>query len=315
MSIHQHLLFHKHVADLQHVYANATEVFICPICFLVFTQADLESEKLSIGHVWPRFIREQNETVKHQQVLLCKSCNSRAGENADAAMQEFARLKRQITTDPTSVLFSMEILNPDNPELGTVKFKASVEPTGENQLNIYLEAPKKQPPPRSFINMHSRIESYLQRENPTLNIQPIIPDLHLATYGWLTSAYLLSFYAFGYRYILQSALDPVRQSIRESFEGKVDSRLSTVDASNMCVAIMSEGFFDSPRFRFSLKIPYRVEVWFQDILTCLPFWYTSSPITGEARQLTKTELDNLFGEPEYVVNGNILVRKPDTSIS
>jgi hypothetical protein len=47
----------------------------------------------------------------------------------------------------------------------------------------------------------------------------------VAQVGWLTSAYLLSFYALGYRYILHNSLEPIQKCILDSFENPSDVKI------------------------------------------------------------------------------------------
>ncbi|MCZ7670443.1 MAG: hypothetical protein M5U34_26425 [Chloroflexi bacterium] len=58
--------------------------------------------------------------------------------------------------------------------------------------------------------------------------------------GFLTSAYLLAFFEYGYRYIMQTSLDPVREYILQSFEKKVDERLNFDNSKNLCFQICSD---------------------------------------------------------------------------
>jgi hypothetical protein len=62
----------------------------------------------------------------------------------------------------------------------------------------------------------------------------------LAQVGWLTSAYLFAFYSFGYRYILQSCLNPVRNIILHSKPEKRDKQLDFQETKDITVRLCSE---------------------------------------------------------------------------
>ena len=71
-------MFERHLEDLRRICPAVDEVFVCPICFKVIHRDDVTKETVDLGHVWPEFIRNNlgSDVAKHQQVLLCKSCNS-----------------------------------------------------------------------------------------------------------------------------------------------------------------------------------------------------------------------------------------------
>ena len=109
-------------------------------------------------------------------------------------------------------------------------------------------------------------------------IQPHHEHRHdLATVGWITSAYLLAFYAFGHRYAFHEALDPVREYILTSFEDIGPERLvlpaSIVLDLNECTA----HFFEDPEI--GLLVPFdgslnvHLQVSFLDYHVRLPFHF------------------------------------------
>jgi hypothetical protein len=110
---YQHLL-QQHLDDLKTVCPSASDVFICPICLQVFTIEKIRQYKtdlVNLGHVWPTGIQQIADNVtKHQQVLLCNDCNSRAGSHGDSAMQIVAEIreaqKRGETVQPRKVVIS-----------------------------------------------------------------------------------------------------------------------------------------------------------------------------------------------------------------
>jgi 5-methylcytosine-specific restriction endonuclease McrA len=89
---HQEHLLKFHIEDLKGFLPGAKEVFVCPICLNVFSFDCIEDNLVDVGHVWPKYFRERSEQAKHQQVLLCKKCNSSAGRAGDEIIQEDAQI-------------------------------------------------------------------------------------------------------------------------------------------------------------------------------------------------------------------------------
>ena len=81
-----HRLFQTHLANLNRLFPDVEDMFICPICLKVLREKDA----LSIGHVWPQKFTNLRDKI----VMVCKVCNSKAGSRGDAAMQEFEEARR-----------------------------------------------------------------------------------------------------------------------------------------------------------------------------------------------------------------------------
>ena len=48
-------LFKHHLSDLKRVCPRAGDVFVCPICFSVFSKEEaFDTEKVNLGHIWPK---------------------------------------------------------------------------------------------------------------------------------------------------------------------------------------------------------------------------------------------------------------------
>lgn len=264
---HNRVLFRKHLGDLKRVCSTAADVFVCPICFGVFTEPDIANERLTLGHVWPNnFYRQQSEEAKHQHVLLCKECNSKAGGNGDAAMQQIERYMRSREADEPYEAQVVEILAPPGQPLDAIKLRATVRRQGAG-VTIGVQRGRKGQPLYNQQNW-TRAKEYL-RHGGSLLVNPYGGDWQrgiagkmpgvwkFAQAGLVTSAYLYAFYAFGYRYIFQSCLDLVRSYIKASFREQVDERLDFSNDKNMTVGEYSH-FHPDPEIGYFT--PYREEV-------------------------------------------------------
>ncbi len=277
---HARNLFARHLEDLKSVCPNAGEVFVCPICFEVFSRDDLdddlEAKKLDTGHVWPRLMRQSSETARHQQVLLCTKCNTKAGGHGDAMMQEFEQVRRE---EETGKLSRRRIMIGDPGRLW-VNYEADVERTGDDSLllrnRILRDDPKKLGEMKKLDGKRGRsIMVFPHRIFDWLHNKDYRLTWRLIRVGWLTSAYLLAFDRLGYRYILQSYLDPVREYIRTSFEKKVDDRLDFAEHRDTCVLVESGESFEEPLFSLFVSTregtPDHLEISFLDYRIRLPF--------------------------------------------
>ena len=99
-------LFQNHLNDLKDIVPSTKDIFFCPICLLKYSFNDIKNKKLSRGDVWSKYIREKctGSNLKSQIVLLCKRCNSQAGQYGDSQMQLFEQVK---DGDNTGNLYGM----------------------------------------------------------------------------------------------------------------------------------------------------------------------------------------------------------------
>jgi hypothetical protein len=273
-------LFDNHSQDLRHVCPAADAVFLCPICFRIFDSTSIDREELSIGHVWPAYVRKGTAEAVHHQVLLCKKCNSDAGRAADASMQEFEKLHREVKSGSLSTPPRTQILAKDHLSKKPIRTGLFIEPKGENTISFSLDAAKTERHRRNNQAIAKRIIEYLSEGPITIIVEPPSVNIALARIGWLTSAYLFAFYTFGYRYILQAKLDEVRTLIRESFSGRTNNTLEFAAEKQLTVARWDKVITDEPQI--GMRIPADVSqsvymrVDFRDVHVRLPVSYQYS---------------------------------------
>jgi len=215
-------LFENHLIDLKDVCPTLTEnIFVCPICVDVYNFSDTQNGKLTRGDVWPKYIREKSRNIKHPIVLLCKSCNNRAGQYGDAQMGLMEQIK---DGDERGEFFGRRRITLKRENEEPIIINANAEIDQENKsITISGNVDKNLRWIGNDPKMQKRFENLVGDKQPinihidTLPQQSLVPKPELASVGWVTSAYLFAFYTFGYRYTLHSALDPVREYILSSF--------------------------------------------------------------------------------------------------
>ncbi len=313
-------LFEQHLTDLRRVSPKADDVFICPICFTVIHRRDVNRETVDLGHIWPGFLRNQVESdeAKHQQVLLCKSCNSSAGSRGDNEMQKHEQTRR-----------------------GQLPSKVCVYPPRKPpfELDVFVTMPEDGPPYKTNIRIHVPQGEWTHNERWTkfrevadgqtqisLAVNQFTADWKLAQAGWLTSAYLFAFYTFGYRYVFQSALDPVRDYILQSFEGQVDDRLYFDQKKDIAVQTCKTHNYQEPQIIYQMKtqgsdVPHHLEISLLDYHVRLPIplkvyeevsaeflpdpqAVLAADATGHVPHDAECLWEETFSEPDYEVMGS-----------
>ena len=163
--------------------------YICPMCInIIRDMAGLTKE-----HVPPESL---GGTVL---CLSCEVCNKRSGYTIDAAMHERLEMSKIIRTGTTRRHVQLKIKN--------VTVNASIKRKGECAdliLNKKNNDPKKV---REFVE-RARVpgnELQVWYKNKFSERQALV--------GYLRTAYLYAFAKFGYAYILQECLNPIRSQI------------------------------------------------------------------------------------------------------
>lgn len=333
---HKRDLFALHLLDLQNVCPKASGVFVCPICFGIFTEEDLPNDKLklNVGHVWNRkFVHKYTSSEKavHQQVLLCQVCNSRSGGRGESILIEFEAFRRTREAGhfhkPRTRVFPST--GPNEPaDLGLIPVEIK-----EDSKRATLSFPVSEKTGRPLYNPKARrkFEDYMTQGLCSVIVEETYPFRERwlpAQAVLLTSAYLLAFYSFGYRYIFHTYLDPVREYILSSFEGNVDNRLDFEEVKTVAVRICGEHFNEEPEIDFfpaKGQSPHHLEISFLDYHIRLPY---TQPLIIREEALPLPEgvrgisirasdhkvhsgicgLDSLIGDPDYCVEGSKLVQ-------
>jgi hypothetical protein len=274
-------LFENHLADLKDIYPLNKDIFICPICFRQYNYSDIKKEKLTRGDIWPKYIREKSG--KQQIVLLCKDCNSLAGEHGDAQMNMIEQIK---DGDEKGELYGkrrIQITKQDGSPL--IKINAHVKKDKDtNAITLSWKLNNKEAWDGNDGRMKQTIEGLVGKAEPLsifIDGNPIKetePRPELAPVGWITSAYLFAFYTFGYRYIFHHTLDPVREYILSSFDKEQHKNLKASYAT-FGIREYKDKFFETPTIEIIL--PFEEEVIYLQIQLFkyqikLPFHYSQA---------------------------------------
>lgn len=295
-------LFYSHLTDLKSVIPEIGDVFICPICFNEFIVADIYNKKLSDGHVWPDYIREKSSSrvAARQRVLLCTCCNNTAGSRGDKQMQLREEIKdsdkvgkihgeRRVQIIPKSgekpINLRATIINIASQDKmkGRITFEVDKRTGQGARIN-----PKEQ---EKFLSIAAQGERFSMLVHPHDGLKTELPRA-----GWITSAYLLAFYTFGYRYIFNSFLNPLREYILASIDKKMQEKLQFPASDVISWQECKEHFYKNPEIGLVIptdgKLPVHLEISFLDYHIGLPFH--GSPHVLHVLISSKPNIDQLL---------------------
>lgn len=166
--------------------------YICPICLDVVRNPN----KLSREHVPPRTIGGK------VLCLLCKTCNSSAGQSVDAAMAERVAAKKVLLQGTKNKFLALN--------LSGLSVKSELFVAGDHGE---FAVSKKHNNPKILKEFHNRVRN----PAPGFKLHVVYPhqfNEHYAMVGYLKAAYLYAFAKFGYGYILRECMDLVRIQIQ-----------------------------------------------------------------------------------------------------
>ncbi len=275
-------LFDAHSFDLSSVTLREDATFICPICFSEHSKDAIDNNILDDGHVWPKYIREKSkgEAALHQRVLFCKDCNSNAGSHGDKQMQ----LREKIKDGEKSGQFYDErriqiITTPDeDPIKLRAKFCMQEKEIIEGEITFEV-AKRTGRWIRNNPMEQERFKAATQNERVSSLLVEPSHELRseLSPVGWVTSAYLLAFYTFGYRYVLHKGLDTVRNYIMKSFDDNENKSLETPTLPNFGLTEYKKHYFENPEIAVVIPMdgitPVHLRVSFLDYHVRLPFHF------------------------------------------
>jgi len=213
-------MFDAHLHDLKSVALQDRSTILCPICLEEYSEDDLRNGNLTIGHVWPDYIRAKSKSkvASLQRVLVCKGCNCTAGSRGDKQMQLREKVKDGEKAGQLYGERKIQILKTPGKVPISLQGEVSMfERTPASARITFLSDARTQQWLRNNPREQERFLREIGQEKFTIYIGPpheLKSELSMA--GWITSAYLFAFYTLGYRYILHPALDNVREYIWQS---------------------------------------------------------------------------------------------------
>ncbi len=172
------------------------EAYACPLCLGFFTRENLDAGELTDEHVPPESVGG------NPLVLTCRSCNQASGSLLDKFVADEEKLRtfgKPYSVGPIPGSVAIEgIRNNGSIRFDGGKFVMLGDPGQNNPATLaaHTEALER-------LSSGSSLElRFRVRASP-----------RLAAIGWMRSAYLAAFAVYGYRYVLQPAFEPLRETI------------------------------------------------------------------------------------------------------
>ena len=182
---------------LEDVFPTAEDCYVCPLCLDGLTIEEFTTRQLTVEHVPPEALGGK------ELVLTCKDCNNEQGSKFDGQavkQQQFARLFSGQSTKPETARFTVDGI------------ASGVEMYVTGQGSMLLTFPDKITNPAMADHMHMLAETRSTDFRFTVESRlRYFPD-H-ARVSWIRTAYLTAFALFGWKYILQQKLQPIREQL------------------------------------------------------------------------------------------------------
>ena len=171
-----------------------------------------------------------------------------------------------------------------------ISIQGSIKTSPDNTVNITVN---------SLINNPNEFSKFLELKNKfqyefNIVVHPhkeIVQGLNLA--GIITSAYLLSFYRLGYRYILHELLNPVRNFIVKSFTQDIYSLYKELESESFKVIQYQEESFKEPTLRLAIPLDgirsIHLQIDYLDLKIILPFHFVPEILKCKIRSMSSSD--------------------------
>jgi hypothetical protein len=271
-------LFDAHTKDLNDLHPGMGDVIVCPICLRIIPREAISQKLLTDGHVWPKDMRKKSKIANDQTVLLCKDCNNSPGGQGDAQMQLFERIKENSEVGELYGIRTVDIV--ERPEDQPIQMRVRVNKDDHDFITVSgkLDQNKKWlgSSPEDQIQFEKLVKKSTETQQQLrITIHPPHEyKSNLVRAGWVTDAYLMAFYTFGYRYILNKDLDFIRAYITSSFNPDYESTLALPAREDFHIYTGDNIDYPDPAIRISIpltsNVSVRLEVCFLKYEVCLP---------------------------------------------
>lgn len=314
------MLYDVHVVDLNKVTSHEVTTFVCPICLTEYSRDKVDTGNLTDGHVWPDYIREKSKSkvALLQRVLLCKSCNCTAGSRGDKHMQLREMVKDGEKSGQLYQERRIQVIT--TPGEAPIKLRARINIREKDNVEGQISFPVDLRTGHWITSNPAEQEKFLamtQNDKFALIIEP--PHglkSGLAPVGWITSAYLLAFYTFGYRYILHPGIDIVRDYILRSFDEDALANLEIPQLDNFGLTECKDHYFENPEIALVIPVDGKtiihLQISFLDYHVRLPFHFV--PHVIQAMILSTPDIANQLPGirgTEAILYSPILCNKSD----
>ena len=274
MAKQEHLdrLFDAHISDLNDILTESDNVMVCPICLKVFSKEAIKQGLVNDGHVWPKDIRKVSKKAGPMQVVLCTSCNGRSSP-ADKQMQLYEKIRKGDESGEWYGTRRVQLFEEDSDsplELQGVDIRLIKGKTLTFTSNVYKSGDIER-----FLTLHGKDKPMMKSIIfPPKDFRPeIIPA------AWVTSAYLMAYYALGYRYIFQPSMQVVRDYILKSFDNSA-GEMAAPREKNFSLTEYEKEYFPDPEIGMMYPVEKDklafIQVSFLSFEIHLPFMYEPS---------------------------------------
>lgn len=212
-------LFERGAEAFGKIHDYKRPVYVCPICLTGFTREGID--RLTREHAPPKSYGGR------VLCLTCADCNSLGGSSGDAALIDHQRLSRIFRGEfgPRDCLLQVD---------GSA-VNATIKTDGET---VILVAERERNKPGSHSEFLAKTEELDSSSELQLTVQSRFSQRDRFL-GLLRVAYLVLFARLGYRYILRSSLDIVRQQIRNPRDKLIERWWTFLDKDNGCRLILN----------------------------------------------------------------------------
>jgi len=221
------LFFEKGVLAINLLTGNDEEFYYCPICGNPFPRTALDNKELTLEHIPPE--AQGGKGI----ALTCSKCNNTAGYSVDSAVFNRKELKKGIES---LIIRNQEYkgrvrLNFGEENLKKVNADLSVK---DSKVKFYVIG--KSNPPNISENIKEFINKANQGNKSCFQSIKVTPkqrfNLWYSKVGDLRTAFLVCFAFFGYKYVYDKRLEPVRNQIINYNEKLIEGFWSQSDGNS-----------------------------------------------------------------------------------
>ena len=180
--------------NLSNIDKRRKNVFLCPTCLEEIDINDLEN--ISEAHIIPKAAKGNEKT------FLCKKCNSIFGSKQDKWFGEMIKMHKNKKSFGEIELEGRHFI------LGDKKIYGKWLTKKDGTFTFLFYKDRNSPSDLEYFN------EYCENNKITFSLEyPIMKEENLIKKGYLTAAYLYYFRIFGYSWVIQSHLNPIREHI------------------------------------------------------------------------------------------------------
>ncbi len=178
------------------------EWYLCPLCLdVMLTVEEFGTKKLSVEHVPPKALGGG------ELVLTCRKCNNDTGSKFDAEAHRQQRLRQFLSGQsehPQTAAFTV----------GDLTTRVEMYLTGQTGMFLVGVPKINNPADMDLLDKHMRTLAGTRSSDFRFTVSPQLRYRHdRARVSWIRTAYLAAFALLGWKYILQPALQPIREHL------------------------------------------------------------------------------------------------------